>query len=70
MYRCIKSRYNNVKVLVRRGQKLTDFIDCTFGVNQGDVCSPILFSLFINELTLEVIQNGRHGALFATDYFE
>ena len=29
-----------------------------------------LFSLFINELALEVIQNGRHGASFINDYFE
>ena len=62
--------YNNVKVRVRCGQKLTDYNDCTFGVKQGDVCSPILFSLFINELILEVSQNGKHGVLFTTDYFE
>ena len=31
---------------------------------------PSLFSLFINELALEVIQNGRHGASFINDYFE
>ena len=70
MYRRIKSMYSNVKVRVRCGHKLTDYIDCTFGVKQGDVCSSVLFSLFINELTLEVIQNGRHGALFTTDNLE
>ena len=31
---------------------------------------PSLFSLFINELALEVIQNVRHGASFINDYFE
>ena len=36
----------------------------------GGCCSPVLFSLFINELALEVIQNGRHGASFINDYFE
>ena len=49
---------------------MTDYIKCTFGVKQGDVCSPVLFSLFINELALEVIQNGGHGASFINDYFE
>ena len=39
-------------------------------MKQGDVCSPVLFSLFINELALEVIQNDRHGASFINDYFE
>ena len=51
-----QSMYNSVKVRVRSGSKLTDYIKCTVGVKQGDVCSPVLFSLFINELTLEVIR--------------
>ena len=48
---------------------MTDYINCTFGVKQGDVSSPVLFSFFINELASEVIQNGRHGASFINDYF-
>ena len=34
------------------------------------MCSPILFSLFINELALQVIDKGRHGACFMIDAFE
>ena len=49
---------------------MTNYINCTFGVKQGDVWSPVLFSLFINELVLEAVQNGRHGATFINDYFE
>ena len=56
LYRCIKSMYNGGKVRVRCGSKLTDYIKCTVVVKQGDVCSPVLFSLFINEMTLEVIK--------------
>ena len=70
LYRRIKSMYNSVKVRVRCGSKMTDYINCTFGMKQGDVCSPVLFSLFINELVLEVIQNGTQGASFINDYFE
>jgi hypothetical protein len=62
--------YKNVKVKIRSGLKLTDYVRCTYGVKQGDVCSPVLFSLFINELAIEVIQNGKHGARFTIDYFE
>ena len=70
LYCCIKSMYNGVNVRVRCVSVLTDYINCTFGVKQGDACSPVLLSLFINGLALEVIQNGSHGATFTTDYFE
>ena len=70
LFRCIKSMYNKVKARVRCGAKLTDYVNCTAGVKQTDVCSPILFSLFINELALEVINKGRHGVGFMFDAFE
>eukprot|EP00745_Piridium_sociabile_P014995 TRINITY_DN220_c0_g1_i2.p1 TRINITY_DN220_c0_g1~~TRINITY_DN220_c0_g1_i2.p1 ORF type:complete len:782 (+),score=58.82 TRINITY_DN220_c0_g1_i2:69-2414(+) len=61
LYRCIRSMYREVKARIRKGAKLSDYVNCTSGVKQGDVCSPILFSLFVNELALEIISNGRHG---------
>ena len=64
LFRCIKSMYENVKTKVKCGADFTDFITCTRGVKQGDVCSPILFSLFINELALDIIGNGKHGITF------
>jgi hypothetical protein len=70
LFKCVKSMYNTVKTRVRCGGKLTDYINCTRGVKQGDVCSPVLFSLFINELTIEVINKGRHGARFTIDFME
>ena len=70
LFRCIKSMYSYVKARVRCGDKLTDHVNCTAGMKQGDVCSPILFSLFINELALQVIDKGRHGACFMIDAFE
>ena len=67
---CIKSMYNVVRSRVKHGDKFTNYISCKAGVKQGDVCSPVLFSIFINELALEVIRNGRHGAMFKPDAFE
>ena len=70
LFRCVKIIYSNVKTRVRCGDKLTDYVNCTAGVKQGDVCSPILFSLFINELALQMIDKGRHGSCFLVDSFE
>ena len=70
LFKCIRSMYQRVKARVRCGDTLTDTINCTLGVKQGDICSPVLFSLFINELALEVIRNGRHGVTFPIDDFE
>jgi hypothetical protein len=68
--RCVRSMYESVRARVRCGAKLSDCVKCTFGVKQGDVCSPILFSLIINELAVEVIRNGRHGVNMSLDAFE
>ena len=70
LYNCILSMYDCVKARVRAGAALTDYINCTTGVKQGDVCSPILFSLFINELTNDVVNSGRHGATFINEFIE
>ena len=54
-----------VKARIRfYGNKYTDSMNCTLGVKQGDICSPVLFSLYINELAIDIIRNGRHGVVF------
>ena len=70
LYKCVKSMYENVKARIRCGAKFTDYINCTRGVKQGDVCSPVLFSLFINDLALEIINNGRHGLSLNSDFVQ
>ena len=64
-----KARVRSGPVNVATGN-FTEYINCTRDVKQGDVCSPVLFSLFINELALEIIQNGKHGATFGNDFIE
>ena len=39
-------------------------------MKQGDVCSPILFSLFINQLALDIIKGGKHGAILTSTLVE
>ena len=43
LYGCFRSMYENVKARARCGAKFTEYINCTSGVKQGDVCSPVLF---------------------------
>jgi hypothetical protein len=69
-FRCIKCMYSSVKARVRSGSNLSDFINCSLGVKQCDVCSPILFSLFINELAIHVMRRGRHGVTLSVDAFQ
>ena len=70
LFRCVKSMYNVVKARVRDGASLTESIHCLRGVKQGDVCSPILFSLFINELALDIIKGGKHGTILTSTLVE
>ena len=71
LLRCLRSMYCNVRARVRGGSsELSQSIACTKGVKQGDVCSPLLCSLFINELAVEIINNGRHGVSFIVDTFQ
>ena len=61
----------NVKARIRCGAIVLRTIStCTRGVKQGDVCSPDLFSLFINELALDIINNGRHGVSLSSDFVQ
>ena len=52
------------------GGELTDVFLCPRGLKQGEVCSPVLFSLFINELTKDIIESGKHGIQLAPDLIE
>ena len=61
MYQAVVSMYNVVKSKVRAGNDLTESFLCPRGLKQGEICSPVLFSLFINELANEIMQRGRHG---------
>ena len=70
LLKCIMSMYDGLRVRIRSGGAMTDYIRCTSGVKQGDVCSPILFSLFINELTSKIMRTGRHGAQFIEDFMQ
>ena len=60
IYFALKSLYDNPKACIRLNNKYTDWFDTPVGVKQGDTLSPTLFSIFINNLAIEV-NNKRCG---------
>ena len=70
MYQAVVSMYNVVKSKVRAGNDLTESFLCPRGLKQGEICSTVLFSLFINELANEIMQRGRHRIQLIPDLIE
>ena len=72
MYYAIQSMYRVVKARVRcsNGAGLTDFFFCQKGLKQGEITSPLLFSLLINELSFDIMNNGNHGVQLHPDITE
>jgi len=70
MLNALKSMYDIVKARVRVGSDFSDAFFCPRGLKQGEVCSPVLFSLLINELTKEINANGKHGIQLSPDIIQ
>ena len=63
MYKCVRS-------CVRCSNTTTNYFECPNGVRQGCILSPVLFSLLINELALEITAGGKHGIQLTPDLIQ
>ncbi len=55
MFMCaLKSIYCNVQCSVRLNGVLSDWFSATMGLKQGCLLSPLLFSIYINNLAEEI----------------
>ena len=67
-YNVVKSMYRNVKSCVSVNGERSDFFSCNIGVRQGENLSPLLFSIFLNDLEEFLCQHGNiNGVSCASD---
>ena len=62
--------YEVVKARVRAGGDLTEAFMCSRGLKQGDSCSPVLFSLIINELANDIVLKDKNGTTLPPDILQ
>ena len=55
MFRAINGLYKESKACIKINNIHTEFFNVEYGVKQWDPLSPLLFSLFINDLTNNII---------------
>ena len=65
--RIFQSMYSQLKSCVKIDDSLTKFFECSIGTRQGCVSSPIIFSLFINDLVAYLRSETDHGIFVSND---
>ena len=58
IYKTVYSMYEQVRACVRVDNERTEYFECPKGLKQGCLLSPIIFSVFVNELS-KLIQNSN-----------
>ena len=61
LFQALQSMYISVKACVRCKSTRSEYMNCTIGLKQGCLASPILFSFFINELDTVMNNSGVTG---------
>ena len=58
MLNMLKSLYNQVSACVKSYSNISDFFDVSLGLKQGEPLSPILFILFVNDVSVNLDFNS------------
>jgi len=59
--------YQSVKFCVKHCNSFSDFVEYSFGLRQGEIMSPVLVSLFLEELELFLQDSINSGLLLFAD---
>ena len=62
LFRSIRSLYAEVSLCVKGLTSLTDVFSCDIGLLQGEIMSPILFSLFLGDIEMHLVDRGNEGS--------
>ena len=60
-FRIIRDMYAKVKSRVKSANTISDFFEYAVGLRQGEVLSPLLFSLFVEDLELYLQDRATCG---------
>ena len=63
-FRIIQNIYSNIKNCITINNEKSNFFQSNCGIRQGENLSPILFSLFLNDLETELRDKGFQGINF------
>ena len=61
LFSIIQSMYESVKLRVKHMNTLSDFFNSEVGLLQGEVTSPIMFSLFLKDIELHLQHDLNSG---------
>lgn len=63
----LRSMYGRLSACVKTEDGLTSYFPCHVGTRQGCVSSPLIFTLFINDLVTLLKENCRNGIFITED---
>ncbi len=61
MLRIVRAMYSSVKCSIRHGGAYSDYMDISLGLKQEEIMSPLLYSLFVEDLELSLQDNVAPG---------
>ena len=62
----IRSLYSQTKSCVKSMENVSEFFSCNLGVRQGENLSPLLFAIFLNEVS-DFVSHACHGSSTIND---